>query len=118
MNFTLFSNEVLGSFAPLDPLPPFLHGMFIKNNLVDTCPLKLIPTWKNNRERDTGEVKEESFHNMVREVWPTFEIEERLNAMDNIVKKLQKLKKQVKVWIKIKEEEDKQDLIQTEGCIK
>ena len=55
---------------------------------------------------------------MLREVWPTIQIQERLKVMDGMVKKIQKLKILVKVWIQRKEEEDRQDLIQTEGCIK
>ena len=55
---------------------------------------------------------------MVREFWPTIQIEERLNVMDSMVKKLQNLKKIVKVWMKRKEEEDIRDIIQIEGNIK
>ena len=54
MNFTLFSNEVWGSLAPLDPLAPFLQDLFFRNNLVDIHLEKLILTWKNNRQGDKG----------------------------------------------------------------
>ena len=54
MNFTLFSNEVWGALAPLDPLASFLQDLFFRNNLVDIHLEKLIPTWKNNRHWDKG----------------------------------------------------------------
>ena len=47
MNFTLFSNEVWGYLAPLDPLAPFFNYLLEHNHLVDVHPVKVSPTWCN-----------------------------------------------------------------------
>ena len=52
LNLTLFEKENSGKLARWDNLSPFFATLFESKELVDVQPLKLTPTWRNNRSGD------------------------------------------------------------------
>ena len=49
LNFTLGQNEIWGPHAHADPLEGFFLQRLVEKNLLDIEPVKLKPTWSNNR---------------------------------------------------------------------
>ena len=52
LNLTLSEKENWGKLAHRDNLSPFFTALFESKELVDVQPLKLTPTWRNNRSGD------------------------------------------------------------------
>ena len=49
LNLSLSEREILGSLVRLDSLRKNFVALFESKGLVDVQPLKLEPTWKNNK---------------------------------------------------------------------
>ena len=49
LNFTLGRTEIWGPHAIADPQAGFFLHRLVENNLLDIEPIKLKPTWRNNR---------------------------------------------------------------------
>ena len=52
LNFSLGQSEVWGPHAQIDSLTGFFTQKLEENNLLDIEPIKLKPTWRNNRCAD------------------------------------------------------------------
>lgn len=48
-NFSMGRAEAWGPSAREDPLTAFFFNLLTENNLIDTSPIKLKPTWRNRR---------------------------------------------------------------------
>ena len=49
-NLTLSNKEIWGKNVRGDALRPFFNHLFNHKGLIDLAPLKLVPTWRNERE--------------------------------------------------------------------
>jgi hypothetical protein len=57
LNFSLGFSEVWGTHARADPLTSFFTQKLVECNLLDLEPIKLKPTWRNNRVGDASVAK-------------------------------------------------------------
>lgn len=57
LNFSLGFSEVWGTHARADPLTSFFTQKMVECNLLDIEPIKLKPTWRNNREGEANVAK-------------------------------------------------------------
>jgi exonuclease III len=69
LNFSLGFSEVWGTHARADPLTSFFTQKLVECNLLDLEPVKLKPTWRNNRVGDASVAKRlDRF--MIKEILP------------------------------------------------
>jgi len=57
LNFSLGQSEVWGPHAHMDPLAGFFVQKFVEKGWLDIDPLKLKPTWRNNRSGEARVAK-------------------------------------------------------------